>query len=423
MAEVEGIENRWILFKTAPEIVDTKFNQSMGLATTCYANAVEAINRLAELAEALELINITIPIDTTDIPIPDLTDLEAPEVDMDLFTVEIPETPVEPTLVDTTLDPIPSDFPDLSTNEIVNGDTTYVTSLITALKSKLLNDLVTGSTGISADIESAIWYRENERMLLAHNEALDRISAEWSKRGFPLPSGVLTAMINEEEINYTNKRLDMSRDVAIKSFELALQNSHFVIQQSIAIETQLINFANAVAQRVYEVSKATVESQISAFNAKVNKVDKQAQVIIEKAKAKIEYNLGLIKIYVEKVNAYAARMNAESQRVNAVARGYEAITSVFNSEVNFEAKKSELTLNVVRARIDQAVANASILIKDKEVEMKNYELVNSLKEKAEEAIGAIVAQLTAGALASIHASANIGASDSGNYNFQSNPSY
>jgi len=423
MAEVEGIENRWIIFKTAPEIVDQKFEQSMGLAFDSYNLTLETLNRLSDLATTLELINRIITVDTTDVPMPDLSDLEAPEVDIDEFRVDFPDQPTEPTLIDTTLDTIPSDFPDLSTSEITGGDTTYVTALITALKSKLLNDINTGSTGVSADVENAIWYRNYERDLLASNESIDRISAEWSKRGFPLPDGVLTAQIDEEIINFGNKRMDVSRDVAIKSFELALQNSHFIIQQSIALEAHLMTFANAVAQRIYEVSKAVVESQISSFNSRVDKVAKQAAVIIEKAKAKIEYNLGLIKVYAEKVNAYSAKVNAESSRINAVARGYEAQVGVFNSIVDFETKKSDLTLNVIRTRLEQAVANANILIKDKEVEMKNYELINSLKEKAEEAIGAIVAQLTAGALASVHAGASIGASNSGNYSFSSDPTY
>ncbi len=421
--EVEGIENRWIIFKTAPDIVTEKFELTTGIAQTAYANTVETLNRLAALAEALELINRTITIDTTDVPMPDLTDLTTPTIDISLFRVETPETPTEPTLIEATLDTIPSNFPDLSVGEITGGDTTYVTSLITALKSKLLNDLQTGSTGVSADVENSIWYREYERMLLAHNEAMDRISAEWSKRGFPLPSGALTSMLQEEEINYTNKRLDMSRDVAIKSFELALTNSHFIIQQTVALEARLMDFANAVAQRVYEVSKAVVDSAIAAYSARTDGVYKQALTIIEKMKAKIEYNMGLIKIYAEKVNAYSAKMNAESSRINAVARGYEAQMGVFNSIVNFETKKADLTLNVIKMRLEQAIANAGLLIKDKEIEMKNYELINSLREKAEEAIGAIVAQLTAGALSAVHAQASISAENRGNYEFSSNPSY
>ena len=411
----EGIENRWILFKTAPDIVDQKFAQSMGMATTAYAISMETLNRLSVLATSLELINRIITIDTTDIPIPDLTDLTLPTIDMSEFRVDFPEQPTEPALIDATLDPIPSDFPDLSTGEITGGDTTYVTALITALKSKLLNDLQAGSIGISADVENAIWYREYERALLVHNESIDRITAEWSKRGFPLPGGALTAMLQEEEVNYINKRLDMSRDVAIKSFELALQNSHFIIQQSIALEAHLINFANAVAQRIYEMSKATVDSQIAAFNSRVDKVSKQAVVLIEKMKAKIEYNMGLIQMYTSKINAFSAKMNAEASRINAVARGYEAGVGVFNSIVNFETKKADLNLRVVETRMQQAIANAGLLIKDKEIEMKNYELINSLKEKAEEAIGAIVAQLTAGALASVHAGVDISARDSAEY--------
>jgi hypothetical protein len=122
-------------------------------------------------------------------------------------------------------------------------------------------------------------------------------------------------------------------------------------------------------------------------------------------------------MYEASVNAFASKMRAEAERINAVARGYEAQTEVFNSIVNFDVKKVELDLKVIQARIDQALGNAQILIKDKEVELKMYELIQSLKVEMQKAIGMIASQVAAGALSAVHAQVHIGASDSASYNY------
>lgn len=413
-----SVQNMWTLFEKAPQLVEDKFVASMGMAQTAYTNTMEALQALGDLAGALELINIAIAIDTTQIDIPDLSDLNPPFVDISKFNVNYSQMPVAPNIIDALPDPIPDTFPDLVVGEISGGNNTYISNLLTALKSKLLSDIQTGSVGLTPAIEDAIWKRDYERSILEHEDTKDRIAANVSRTGFPLPGGSLYAAHFEEELKFRDKRLDVSRDIAIKSFELAVANTHFVIQQAVGVEGMLINWANEVANRVYQVTKATVDAQISAFNSRVDKVAKQAVVILQKAKAKMDYNLGLIQIFTDQVNAYGVQMRAESDRVNAVARGYEAETSVFNSIVNFESTKATLALRVIQAKIDQAIANANILIKNKEVELKNYEVINSLKEEALKARGQIVAQLVAGALASVHAQAHIGATDSSSYNYK-----
>jgi hypothetical protein len=63
------------------------------------------------------------------------------------------------------------------------------------------------------------------------------------------------------------------------------------------------------------------------------------------------------------------------------------------------------------------VANSGILIKDKEVELKNYEMIKSLMMEAQKAIGMIAAQVASGALSAVHAAVGISASDSASYGY------
>ena len=413
-----GIENRWNLFNTAPSLVENRFNEMKDFATNGFNMAMTAIQALSRIGLELRMINRAIAIDTEVIGISGLTDRVAPTIDYNLFRIDIPVTPNQPTLIDATLEPIPDTFPDMVGPSDVNvGAQGYVSSLLSALKSKLLSDLQNGSIGLTPQVEDAIFNREYERSRIENEDEKDRISANWGKGGFPFPNAGLKAALDDADVKFSDKRFDMSRAVAIKSFELALQNSHFIIAQGISIEGMLIQWTNQVATRVLEGSMATIDSQIRTYEARVRGFGERARIIIEKCKAKIEYNVGLIRMYEASVNAYAAKMRAESERVNAVATGYQAETTVFNAQVNFDVKKIDVALEIIKARIEQAVANANIMIKDKEVEIKQYEMLNSLLMEAQKAQGIIAAQVAAGALAAVHAQVGINASDSANYSY------
>jgi hypothetical protein len=412
------IAHRWDLFEKAPELVDQRFTDMRNYALQGYNMAMASIQALSNIGQSLGLINRVISVDTEIISEPDISDLTPPTIDMNQFKVDFPLQPSQPTLIDATLETIPSTFPEMIGPGDANpGNLTYVSSLLTALKSKILSDLQNGSTGITPAVEDAIFKRNYERDLLEYDDEQDRIAANWSKGYFPFPNGGLRAAQDKATREFSNKRMDVSRDVMIKSWEIALQNSHFIITQGVAIEGLMIRWAESAATRIFEASKVEIDKQIKSYEARVRGFGEKARIIIEKCKAKIEYNLGIIRMYEASVNAFASKMRAEAERINAVARGYEAQTEVFNSIVNFDVKKVELDLKVIQARIDQALGNAQILIKDKEVELKMYELIQSLKVEMQKAIGMIASQVAAGALSAVHAQVHIGASDSASYNY------
>jgi hypothetical protein len=65
--------------------------------------------------------------------------------------------------------------------------------------------------------------------------------------------------------------------------------------------------------------------------------------------------------------------------------------------------------------MNKIMANANILIKDKEIESRHYEVLNTLKTEVMKAAGHIASQLTAGAMAGTSASAQISASNTSSY--------
>ena len=199
MAETEGIEKRWSLFATAQDIVDTKFKALMDPVegTGIVYDQIEKIrDDILDIEKLLEeardaLGDIT---GATDVTLSDVSDIED------------------------------------------------------AVHDKLIADLANESPAIPDAVEDAIFARESERAALLHQDTLDNISDEWSKRGFTLPNGYLSAAISQAEIDYTNKRLDVSRDIAIKNFELTDSNMKFAIQQGIVFFDAKLKQAIAEAE-------------------------------------------------------------------------------------------------------------------------------------------------------------------------------
>ena len=125
--------------------------------------------------------------------------------------------------------------PDIVEEKFEDGRTLTKTEL-TALNDtinemKELADAVTlETTAIPDDIEDAMFDRNTERDWQLHLDALDNIASEWSKRGFTLPNTNLSAALSMEEIDYRNKRMDVSRDIMIKNWEITDANTKFAVK-------------------------------------------------------------------------------------------------------------------------------------------------------------------------------------------------
>ncbi|RPI56015.1 MAG: hypothetical protein EHM49_01185 [Deltaproteobacteria bacterium] len=321
----DQIKHRWDLFQKSQDIVDEKFEDGREYAASAYRTAQETIQRLSDLASQLNNIDVDLTIE----------DLTPPNIDDFLGTP-------------------PGEAPSIELN--MPPDLTEADDVNTAIKEKLLHDITEGSPATPQDIQDAIFQRENERALLVHQDTLDKISAEWSKRGFTLPDGLLAALLTQAEIDFANKRLDVSRDIAIKTFELSDANTKFAIEKGIAW----------YAMRI-ETYKARVQAEIARIEA-------------------------IVKLYL-----------GEAQVYQATAQVYTALTDA-------KVKKFD-------AQVKMALTRAELLIKDAELDMKNYEIMNGLKIEAMKAISGVSAQLVAGALSSVSASAHISATNSASYSY------
>ncbi len=330
MSVTDDIEQRWSIYTQAAQIVDEKFEDGRTYATDAFNNAYSTILELKNLAASLA------PIDTSVI----FTDIAVPAAGN--FTGTAPTAPV-----------IVLDLPD----GITDTDT-----IEDAISAKILSDIQTTSPAISDAVETAIFARDNERAAILHQDTLDAIADEWSKRGFTLPNAFLLAVLSQSEIDYTNKRLDVSRDIAIKNFELTDANMKFAIQQGMAF-------------------------------------------------------------VLNRIEVYKAQVSAEISRIDALVKTYLGQAQVYQSEAQVFTALADIDFKIFDATLKKELAHAELVIKNTQITMNNYEQLNSLKIEAVRAVGSMNAQMVAGSLSSVSASAQISASNSSNYAYSTNPSY
>ncbi len=397
---------------TALELVNEKFDMLQAMAGTSYDTAMAAINALAQMADDLRPINEHITLDETEITV-NAIDLTPPEVDDSALEVTIPADPEAPELIDdsTNLSDLPP-FPTLTTSEVDPGNNIYSSALLTALRTKLYDDLVNGSTGIEPDVEDAIWRREEERSLQALEDALDMQASLWAEIGWDLPDGVLGARLQEPQLVHLHNRLTQSREISIKSAELALANTHFIISQSVGFETMLVQWANSVAQRVFDASKAVIDKELGSFRENVGVTVAERNSIFESAKVRMQYNLGKIQLYMGQLEGVKTKLQAEGIRVDAVAKAIGAKSDVFKATADFLIGRGGLDIKVLDTRLQQSLGNMNLLIHDKDTRARSFDANNQLRVQALDALGRLSSQLMAGIWSSVSAGATASSSSS-----------
>jgi hypothetical protein len=239
-------------------------------------------------------------------------------------------------------------------------------TLLTSIQTRLVTDLANGATGLAAGVENDIWNREAERTLLAHQEELEVIAAQWSTRGYELPDGTLVALINQSEIDYRNKRVDRSRDIAIKQAEMAFQNTQFLIQQILAMESLVINAVS-------------------------------------------EGNKSLIEEYKANMDGYRAQVQAAIDKLGAYLKAYDTSGNVYKAKAEAQAAIAGVDIKAAEASINATIAQMQLFLKEAELQITQIDAQARIRVAAAEAGGRITAQLAAGLFSGISVQAHLSA--------------
>ncbi len=339
------------IIDSATETVVERFAQASEYADDAMKAAMEELSKLEIAAEEFDF---TVPSIGMFFPAP---------ISFEFNPGDAPETPE----VEIYLPPFP-DAPILS-----------AIALVTNIQARLQNDLATGPSGVNPAVEEQIWRREEERSLLARDEARANLTSEWAKRGFDLPDGVLVATLTQEEIDYRNKRLDLSRDIAIKQYEAAFENTKFIITQILALEQLLVTAVS-------------------------------------------EGNKNLIQKYAADMDGVKAKVQAAVERLKGIVSLYSAEGDVYKARAQAQAAIAEVDVKAAEAQINTAITQMQLFLKQAELHMHNAEAMARIRVAAAEGGGRIAAQLVAGAMSGVSVQAHLSAQSSAQKSYHSSES-
>jgi hypothetical protein len=224
----------------------------------------------------------------------------------------------------------------------------YTSATYEFLTSNLERRITEGGTGLPQNIETEIWNRDHERSEQQKRDSIDKAASEWAARGFDLPGGDVEGKILVIETEYMNKRLESSRDIAIKQAELEQKNVLEAINSSVTLEQAVITYTSGYWQRQLEFNKLSAEIAIKIFEANVKKYE----MLIEKFKAQIQRFDTLVKAELAKVQLYTAQVDA----AKAVVSFETAKIDIYKSQVQAYA----VMVDAYKSRVQAAVARFEI---------------------------------------------------------------
>lgn len=89
-------------------------------------------------------------------------------------------------------------------------------------------------------VENAIWNRARDREAADALRQQDEAVNTFASRGFTMPTGALNAAVLAVQEGSARKLASISRDVAIKDFEIANENTKFAVEQAVRLRTSFL---------------------------------------------------------------------------------------------------------------------------------------------------------------------------------------
>jgi len=247
----------------------------------------------------------------------------------------------------------------LFANEDMNAGNILDHELYVVIKNRLKENILYGGTGLTPEVEDAIWNRDLERNEQALMDSVDKVTTNWAKRGFPLPDGLLAHSIAELQKEYMNRRIDRSREIAVEQAKLEQSN----IFKSMEIGTGLYQICNDLLLKYVAQTLETQKAVAAFFNQYVDlQIKAQSNVVdIYKAQAsvyeaKIRTELGKVDVFKAQIEAELAKANLNHQQVQLYSAQITAEIARYNGEIAM----NKGIIDIFSAQVQSILAQAQI---------------------------------------------------------------
>ena len=319
------------------------------------------------------------------IPRPELEEISSLPEPPDINAVSIPDKPSfsfpeKPNISDVSLPSAPViDIPpfdetilpwDLAVPETFSwGEPVYVSDYWADLLTKILYGIRNGGTGLSEEVEQAIY--NNHLLRTAEQNEKEIIAAEtyYAARGFTLPSGLLSAKLSEIHNRIAKTNIEESNKIMISQAELAQKNTQFVIEKGIELESIARKFFIDHMTASINAQKMVLESSILVYNAAIDKIKLGFDDIRMKSeiwKTKAEHALTRLEIFKTEMEAAKVHVEVNKSKTELYATEMGAVelyVKVYNGQLEgakIEAEIQSLKFSMYEALIKGFIAKVEL---------------------------------------------------------------
>lgn len=226
-------------------------------------------------------------------------------------------------------------------------------STLDALQQKLLEFIDNGGTGISLDVQDALFNADNERQAQVLKDAMDHAGARTGARGFRYPNSMTKAVQSEVLQKWQFDMRERSRDITRLVAELAQKNVEFAISENIKVEALHSDFAIRYAGLFQNITAALVDkfrAETSAYIAEYEAKTRYVLSQVDIAKANSDIKLGEQQLLLRKWETEVAHATNRTQALIAQA--------VEKNKLRIEAAKQLAASYVGLANVNQTNAVA-----------------------------------------------------------------
>lgn len=244
--------------------------------------------------------------------------------------------------------------------------------MVAAIMDRITNNL-SGGSGLTQDVEDAIFNRDLERNEQTLEDTTDKMVAMWAKKGFSLPDGLLAHSLSEVQKEYMNKKIDRSREIAIKQADLEQNNLFKSMEAGVSLAFKLIEQLNTYKEMVFKIEETVVkyaneylDMQIKAHNAiidvlkakiQLHELNIRAQTVkVENYKAQIEALMAINGVNENDVRLYSSQITAAVEKYRGELSGDTVKAQIFSTQMQGVLAQSQVNESIIKSYAEQVRA-------------------------------------------------------------------
>jgi hypothetical protein len=203
-----------------------------------------------------------------------------------------------------------------------------------------LSRYIAGGTGLSANVEDAIYERARDKGRTETRRAIDAAYNEAADRGFSMPPGFLLAATQQARQAGADNLSRSATDIAVSQAELEQKNLQFAVTTSIGLRSTMLNAALSYMQSLVTINGQALEyakgrlsaiievynSAVKAWGAKLDAYKAETAVYETRLKA----SLATIDLYLAEIKALETLTTVDRARVDIYRARIESLTALSN---------------------------------------------------------------------------------------------